>query len=79
MKDSFMDSSPAGVPAGLLSSCERKCDSGASGLGAAPRGISDYRLRPVSGLVGSGVSPSRELALTVAGLEAGRVTPGFGR
>src|SRR6266568_3302130 len=37
---------------------------------AAPRGISDYRLRPVSGLVGSGVSPSRERSLTVAGLSA---------
>ncbi len=32
-----------------------------------PRGISHHRSRPVSGLVGSGVSPSRRLAPTVAG------------
>jgi len=38
-----------------------------AGLPPRPRGISHHRSRPVSGLVGSGVSPSRRLAPTVAG------------
>src|SRR5712672_330767 len=56
------------VPACRYPSCERKCNDEAVRFPTAPRGISHHRSRPVSGLVGSGVSPSRGLAPTVAGL-----------
>src|SRR6267143_5880436 len=47
-------------------SLQEECDDEAHRFPTAPRGISHHRSRPVSGLAGSGVSPSRELALTVA-------------
>jgi hypothetical protein len=50
------------------SRCKRKCGNEALRFPTAPRGISHHRSRPVSGLVGSDVSPSRGLAPTVAGL-----------
>src|SRR5690242_895559 len=67
MMDRFKGFLPGMRPRRPTSNCERKCDNEAHRFPAAPRGISHPRSRPVSGLVGSGVSPSRGLAPAVAG------------
>src|SRR5258706_11268307 len=67
MMDRFKVSSLGMRPRVPDSGCKRKCNDEARRSPTAPRGISHHRSRPVSGLVGSGVSPSRRLAPTVAG------------
>ena len=73
-RQSVSCSLPASVPAGPIKGCEWACRR-ATRFRAAPRSMSDGRSRPVSGLVGSGVSPSRELALAVAGPRNRRKAP----
>jgi hypothetical protein len=76
--DRFKASSLGMRPRVPVSSCERKCNDEAHRLPTAPRGISHPRRGRSPGLWDRCVSPSRELALPVAGPRVGRKAPDSG-
>jgi hypothetical protein len=75
---SFQGFLPGMRPRRPNSRCERKCDNEAHRFPTAPRGISHPRRGRSPGLWDRCVSPSRELALPVAGPRVGHKSPESG-